>query len=69
MSVRAGHIRRAALAIEDADRRLPSKVGASDQPLHAVLDAEGRQLARDASAKPSSWEAMLELLEPAPPAA
>lgn len=56
-------------SIEDPDRRLARKVGASYQPVHALLDPWGRLLARSLSGKPSEWEAMLELLQPATPTA
>lgn len=48
----------------DPGRKLAGSLGASYQPLYALLDADGKLVARTLRGDARGWAAMLEVLEP-----
>lgn len=50
-------------SLVDPDRRIAAQLGASYQPVYALLDADGNLVARTLSGTPSGWAAMLSALE------
>ena len=50
-------------SLADPDRKLAGSLGASYQPLYALLDADGNLVARTLQGNARGWQAMLGALE------